>query len=83
MQIFFSIDQTSSQSIDKIQKSMFMICFDQDNSGLNTVQSHLFRDEAISRNASFGQMLHGGGSAKNTGNRWFDKTLQVRSLDFK
>ncbi|EDV28163.1 uncharacterized protein TRIADDRAFT_21860 [Trichoplax adhaerens] len=71
-------DQMSAESIEKIQKSMFMLCFDQDNSGLNNVQSHLFMDnDDGSRNASYGQMLHGGGSTKNTPNRWFDKTLQA------
>ncbi|EDV27610.1 uncharacterized protein TRIADDRAFT_21707 [Trichoplax adhaerens] len=70
-------DQTNAQSIKKIQKSMFMLCFDQNNSGLNTVRSHLFLDDGDgSRNASYGQMLHGGGSTKNSANRWFDKTLQ-------
>lgn len=24
------------------------------------------------------EMIHGGGSDYNTGNRWFDKTMQVR-----
>ena len=74
----FSTDQTSSQSIVKIQKSMFMVCLDQDYSGTNNVQSNHFKDEFRS-SASFGQILHGGGSTENTGNRWFDKTLQVIS----
>lgn len=25
------------------------------------------------------EMIHGGGSDYNTGNRWFDKTMQVNS----
>lgn len=27
------------------------------------------------------QILHGGGTFSNSGNRWFDKTLQVRTGD--
>lgn len=33
-------------------------------------------DRYASRKAA--QILHGGGTFSNSGNRWFDKTLQVR-----
>ena len=56
---------------------MFMVCLDQDNPDLNNAQLNHLKDE-ISSSASFGRIIHGGGSTKNTGNRWFDKTLQVR-----
>jgi len=36
-------------------------------------------DRYASRKAA--QVLHGGGTFSNSGNRWFDKTLQVSGSD--
>lgn len=51
-----------------IQKSIFTVCLDRPVPRVS---------EDVYRNHVAGQMLHGGGGALNSGNRWFDKTLQV------
>ncbi|XP_063792551.1 carnitine O-acetyltransferase isoform X2 [Pseudophryne corroboree] len=60
-------DKTNKESVRTIQKSIFTVCLD---APMPRVSDELY----MSRVAA--QMLHGGGSRLNTGNRWFDKTLQ-------
>lgn len=60
-------DKTNKESVKRIQKSIFTVCLD---APIPRVSDDLY----LSRVAA--QMLHGGGSRWNSGNRWFDKTLQ-------
>ncbi|KAK3595681.1 hypothetical protein CHS0354_026899 [Potamilus streckersoni] len=67
-----TVDSTNSDSLDAIERSLFVLCLDK--------ALHLSSDET-SNNVSdevsiMLQMLHGCGSNHNSGNRWFDKTLQ-------
>lgn len=60
-------DPVNKASIDEISGSLFVVCLDsplprQDPNEDMDVASH--------------QLIHGGGSAQNSGNRWYDKTLQ-------
>eukprot|EP00058_Branchiostoma_floridae_P008199 XP_002593687.1 hypothetical protein BRAFLDRAFT_107668 [Branchiostoma floridae] len=58
-------DKHNKMSLEAINKSMFMLCLDQET------------DRGADRWTSMGhQLMHGGGSQLNSGNRWFDKTLQ-------
>lgn len=58
----------NKESVRAIQKSIFTICLDAPIPRVSDGQYW-------SRVAA--QMLHGGGARWNSGNRWFDKTLQV------
>ncbi|KAJ8261064.1 hypothetical protein COCON_G00167870 [Conger conger] len=60
-------DKVNKESVRAIQKSIITVCLD---APMPRVSDELYR----SRTAI--QMLHGGGSSWNSGNRWFDKTLQ-------
>lgn len=60
-------DRTNKESVRAIQKSIFTVCLD---APMLRVSDELY----LSRVAA--QMLHGGGARWNSGNRWFDKTLQ-------
>uniref|UniRef100_A0A1A8R4A1 Carnitine O-acetyltransferase n=1 Tax=Nothobranchius rachovii TaxID=451742 RepID=A0A1A8R4A1_9TELE len=60
-------DKTNKESVRAIQKSIFTVCLD---APMPRVSDELY----LSRVAA--QMLHGGGARWNSGNRWFDKTLQ-------
>ncbi|KAG7476809.1 hypothetical protein MATL_G00086810 [Megalops atlanticus] len=60
-------DKTNKESVRAIQKSIFTVCLD---APMPRVSDDLYRSRAAV------QMLHGGGSRWNSGNRWFDKTLQ-------
>lgn len=64
----FSSDKTNKESVRSIQKSIFTVCLD---APMLRVSDEMY----LSRGAA--QMLHGGGARWNSGNRWFDKTLQV------
>ncbi|RNA01379.1 choline O-acetyltransferase [Brachionus plicatilis] len=73
-------DSTNRDCIDMIERCIFIVCLDKkvnhnsnkenimsnDTSELSTLQ---MRDYAF-------QMLHGCSSEDNSGNRWFDKTMQ-------
>uniref|UniRef100_A0A3B3X2D7 Carnitine O-acetyltransferase n=1 Tax=Poecilia mexicana TaxID=48701 RepID=A0A3B3X2D7_9TELE len=60
-------DRTNKESVRAIQKSIFTVCLD---APMLRVSDEMY----LSRVAA--QMLHGGGTRWNSGNRWFDKTLQ-------
>jgi len=60
-------DEHNEKVINSIQRSIFALCLDQ-LSGKSTKNWR----------SSFAlTCLHGGGSNSNTGNRWFDKTVQM------
>lgn len=63
-------DKTNKESLSSIQRSIFTVCLDDAMPPVS--------DEATYRQQGILQMLHGGGSKRNSGNRWFDKGLQVR-----
>ncbi|XP_013415789.1 carnitine O-acetyltransferase isoform X2 [Lingula anatina] len=60
-------NKTNKATIEEIQHSIFAVCLDKPME-----HTEPGRREAMSAK----QMLHGGGSQWNSGNRWFDKTLQ-------
>ncbi|KAK2815963.1 hypothetical protein Q5P01_026430 [Channa striata] len=69
--IYFSLvlDKTNQESLSAIQSSIFILCLDR------AMPPAL--DEMMDRRSRTLHMLHGGGSQWNSGNRWFDKGLQV------
>uniref|UniRef100_A0A7N8WYE4 Carnitine O-acetyltransferase-like n=1 Tax=Mastacembelus armatus TaxID=205130 RepID=A0A7N8WYE4_9TELE len=60
-------DKTNKESVRAIQKSIFTVCLD---APMPRVSDELYPSRVAA------QMLHGGGARWNSGNRWFDKTLQ-------
>ncbi|XP_026234505.1 carnitine O-acetyltransferase-like [Anabas testudineus] len=62
-------DETNKESLSAIESSILTLCLDGPMSPVS--------DERMCRKAAFFQMLHGGGSQWYSGNRWFDKGLQV------
>ncbi|XP_056319150.1 carnitine O-acetyltransferase-like [Danio aesculapii] len=60
-------DKTNKESVRAIQKSIFTVSLD---APMPRVSDEMYHNKVAA------QMLHGGGSRWNSGNRWFDKTLQ-------
>lgn len=60
----------NSEHLDKIEKSLFLLCLDK-----STTETHDPSADEFSRAAR--RMLYGDGSSAHSTNRWFDKTLQV------
>ncbi|XP_019640774.1 PREDICTED: carnitine O-acetyltransferase-like [Branchiostoma belcheri] len=58
-------DKANKLCLEAVNRSIFMLCLDQETA------------RGQDRWTSMGhQLMHGGGSQQNSGNRWFDKTLQ-------
>lgn len=68
---FFSLESTNRDSLDMIERCLCLVCLD-DASGAE-----------LSDTARATWMLHGGGVAKNGGNRWYDKPMQVSEHSYQ
>ncbi|XP_071383593.1 carnitine O-acetyltransferase b isoform X1 [Centroberyx affinis] len=60
-------DKLNKESVRVIEKGLFSLCLD-------SPVMRISDEKYASRKAA--QVLHGGGTFSNSGNRWFDKTLQ-------
>lgn len=65
---FFFSDPTNKESVDIISKCLFIVCLDE--------SSVPYTRNVDELNVASHQLIHGGGSKYNSGNRWFDKTIQ-------
>nr|CAD7426931.1 unnamed protein product [Timema monikensis] len=63
-----SQDAYNMKLLDVIEKSLFVLCLDGPAPDLGVTDK---------QSISGLQMVHGGGSRANSGNRWFDKALQL------
>jgi len=64
-------DAVNAASLKAIEDSIFVMCLDKLN-------NHVKMPEDMSPKSRMAcQLLHGWGSDSNSGNRWFDKTLQL------
>ncbi|XP_042252136.1 carnitine O-acetyltransferase-like isoform X1 [Thunnus maccoyii] len=61
-------DETNKESVSAIERGIFTLCLDGPMPQLS--------DDMYDISAAK-QILHGGGSQWNSGNRWFDKALQI------
>uniref|UniRef100_A0A3Q3WW76 Choline/carnitine acyltransferase domain-containing protein n=1 Tax=Mola mola TaxID=94237 RepID=A0A3Q3WW76_MOLML len=61
-------DKLNRESVRMIETGLFSLCLD-------SPVMRISDEKYASRKAA--QILHGGGTFSNSGNRWFDKTLQV------
>ncbi|CAK6983617.1 carnitine O-acetyltransferase-like, partial [Scomber scombrus] len=59
--------ETNRESVSAIQRSIFTLCLDRAMPQVSDESSDITGTK---------QMVHGGGSQFNGGNRWFDKSLQ-------
>jgi len=60
-------DPHNKAMLDEIQRSIFVVCIDKPQS---------IKEQLDDTSVYAGQMNHGWGSTNNSGNRWFDKTIQ-------
>lgn len=63
------LNSVNKKSLEEIESSLFVLALDQKNPETPTSMNR--------RTVAALQMLHGLGSYANSGNRWFDKTIQV------
>ena len=70
----FFLDVQNKENVDKIIKSICLICLDQP---ISMPKEEIPRFNSTEGSESLKQMLFGGGTAQNSMNRWFDKICQV------
>jgi carnitine O-acetyltransferase len=71
----FLKESTNRDCFDLIERSIFILCLDKKvDYATNIDSSTKGNSDPLVQNAF--QMLHGCGSTNNSGNRWYDKTMQ-------
>lgn len=69
--MFFFIDKLNREHLKAIEESIFVVSLDK-GCGIENLE------QSKKQTVAAEQTIHGGGSKLNSGNRWFDKTVQVR-----
>lgn len=70
------IDSVNKENLDIIKTALFAICID--GAGISFTGNRDSKEYMdFFRNYYSKMLLHGEGSTFNSGNRWFDKTMQV------
>jgi choline O-acetyltransferase len=69
-------DPENAELLEQIETCLFLVCFDKPLPATYNRSEAVNEGERDEANIA-SQMLHGGGSEFNSGNRWFDKTMQV------
>lgn len=75
--ILLALDSGNKANLERIEKSLFVLCLD----GTPHIQenNHPSSLADLHYTVTSAEAIHGGGSKSNSGNRWFDKILQVNS----
>ena len=68
-------DSQNKVNLERIEKSLFVLCLDE--SPLEYPSDHQKSLADPDYTVTSREMLHGGGTKSNSGNRWFDKIFQV------
>ncbi|XP_046845158.1 carnitine O-acetyltransferase-like [Xenia sp. Carnegie-2017] len=68
-------DSQNKANLELIEKSMFVLCLDESPLQHPSDQEKSLADPDYTVTSR--EMLHGGGIASNSGNRWFDKIFQL------
>ena len=72
------VDPVNRRSLDVIERAQFVLCLDSAHSQITSLNPHFkFTDAHCTLVAN--RCLHGNGSQFNSGNRWFDSAVQVKS----
>lgn len=75
----FVLDALNRDSLDLIERCIFLICLDQSESDFSKQDDETDRSSLSEKRdfVSLGeQILHGGKNLVNGANRWYDKTMQ-------
>ncbi|XP_028395002.1 carnitine O-acetyltransferase-like [Dendronephthya gigantea] len=68
-------DSQNKSNLEKIEKSLFCLCLDESPLEHPSDQQESLGDPNYTVTSR--EMLHGGGTKSNSGNRWFDKVFQL------
>lgn len=68
------LDKVNKQSLEDVERSIAVLCLD------SAVGLWECPNKNARQNLAAAQTIHGSGSGCNGGNRWFDKTVQVRCV---
>lgn len=77
------LDEQNARNIELIEQALVLICIDEplpltfNARGFNGSPSSAHYTGGRDETNMAHEMIHGGGSEYNTGNRWFDKTMQI------
>ena len=75
------IDSGNKENLETIKTALFALCIDRP--GINYTGNRDSKEYMEFFRSYYSKMLlHGEGSTFNSGNRWFDKTIQVTVKDW-